>query len=363
VDWLVETNSRSSSGGNDLPLYAWFDENKAEYSFAYSEITGYALTCFSYLYKASSDGRLLAAADRASSALDQARDQTGNGFRCVFPAGLYRNDPRTDFVYTFDCFMIVNGLLQLYRLTKRPSLFEGAKKCADWLLEKAALPSGFFMPVYDCARDRFAESPDRWSLSTGAYQAKSSLALLNLYELTQDSKYLLRAIAVCEAAIQCQSAAGEFPVTHCGQAKTLAHPHAYAAEGLWTAGRVLRRSDFGSAARSAAQWLLHEFDSPQPSSDLMRNDVLAQTLRLALITDCAKSEADSADLALLLRNLRNRQCGSLDVRANGGIYFGRGPGDRGDTHVNSWTTMFFIQSSLLAESPARIENFIPFDLI
>ena len=51
-NWLVfsgiqdQSNEESKHGG----VYAWFDKNINSYAFLYSEITGYALTWFTYQY-------------------------------------------------------------------------------------------------------------------------------------------------------------------------------------------------------------------------------------------------------------------------------------------------------------------------
>jgi hypothetical protein len=173
VDWLARSGivndnpSRTDTFGS---VSSFLDTARGEYAYAYSEITGYALTAFAYLYHIYHDDIFLELANNASKWLgEKAFDNKIGGCFCRYDYDARDFKPRR--VCSFDNGMILNGLVSLYRITKDPDLLELAVKIADWLVFDMQNEDGSFNVryVYSRGRPRISFSYDKWSSQPGAF--------------------------------------------------------------------------------------------------------------------------------------------------------------------------------------------------
>ena len=66
VKWLLSSDIRIKSGKNRGALYGWKNLNPVSFPFIYSEITGYAITAFSWIYSSLHNTAALQAAEESS---------------------------------------------------------------------------------------------------------------------------------------------------------------------------------------------------------------------------------------------------------------------------------------------------------
>ena len=66
MNWLLHSEIRIKSGENRGAIYGWKNISPPSYPFIYNEITGYAMTFFSWVYKELRDPEALFAAEYAA---------------------------------------------------------------------------------------------------------------------------------------------------------------------------------------------------------------------------------------------------------------------------------------------------------
>ena len=129
--WLLQSGIQETQTGTPMRggMHAWYDLPKASFSFFYTEITGYALTTWLYLYQLHPDPVYLERArDAAEWLLTHAREQHTGVLRCrVHPAGWdqhaclrcrFRPTGWAQYACTFDNGMCLNGLVNMFRCTE-----------------------------------------------------------------------------------------------------------------------------------------------------------------------------------------------------------------------------------------------------
>jgi hypothetical protein len=373
--WLLRSGIQVVSSDRDADggFAAWYDVETGSYPYVYAEISGYLVTAMSWLYQRHSDAAYLASARRAADWLlnSQIYHAASGGFRCLYPLAPSRFDYKRNWVYAFDCGVILNGLVSLYRVSGEERYLAAGIRVADWLMHTCQRPDGSFRPVLDGASGEWIESNDEWSLCSGGYHTKISLGLANVYDVTRLNQYADAAVRGCDFALRYQQADGRF-VTFPDSGGTNAHPHAYAAEGLWVVGSMFGREDYLSASARATRWL---FEQQSPDGLVPRHfhngqghyhervDILSQALRLAYIhmREGRLPESLHAQTQQLLRLVLRNQAHSVDPRIDGGFYFGRLSDGAQMSHVNCWVSAFALQA--LALSDQKFPVFAPYFMV
>lgn len=362
--WLLNSGVQVQSDNprHQQGFVSWYDSETETMPYVYSEITGYLTTLMCALYDSTQDERFLTSARGAGDWLVRTAHPTTGGFRCLYPIQSTRFDYKQGQIYTFDSGVILSGLVDLFRATGAASYLAAAVTVADWLVRDVQKPNGAFFPVYNVDENAFLESDQEWSLCSGSYHTKVAIGLINLFEVTGNTKYRDAAVKACDFALLFQKADGRF-VSFPAEGGTNSHPHAYSAEGLWVVGTVLGRQDYLDASARATQWLL---DWQSPEGVIPRHfhdgkplynervDILAQTLRLAAIHigegRLTLTHELQAKLDQLVTLIQRHQAQSDDKRIDGGFYFGRLSDGSIMPHVNVWVTAFAIQGLSLYQS-------------
>jgi len=378
ADWLAGSGVQIIT---DNPLHkqgfvSWYEADTQSMPYVYSEITGYLVTMMCDLYDQTHDQRFLDSAVGAADWLLHTAHPTTGGFRCLFPLKPSRFDYKHHQIYVFDTGVIISGLVNVYRISGQAQYLEAAIKAADWIIGKAQKDNGGFLPVYDLEKQIFNEQDSEWSLCSGSYHTKVAIGLVNLYQATQEAKYKEAAVKACDFALTFQQADGRF-ISFPTEGGTNSHPHAYSAEGLWVVGKILDREDYLRASTKATTWMLdwqsdygyipRHFHNGEPLYN-ERVDILAQTLRLAVIHLAESRLADTPEtrtkLDKLITIITRNQATSDDKRINGGFYFGRLSNGEVMPHINVWVTAFAIQGLGRYEGYLRDSfNFNPFFMV
>lgn len=361
AEWLLTSGVQVADGDPQANggFVSWYDQETQSMPYVYAEITGYLATAMCWLYERTADPRFLDSAVRAADwLLDTGiyHAPTG-GMRCLQPLAPSRFDYKHNQIYTFDCGVILNGLVNVYRATGSAKYLNASTRLGDWLCTAAQRANGSFRPVYDIANDAWVESDNEWSLCAGSYHTKISLGLANLFSVSGAAHYARAAERGCDFALTFQQPDGRF-VSFPANGGTNSHPHTYSAEGLWVTGSLLGREAYLDASARATAWLFtvqspeglvpRHYHNDEPLYN-ERVDILAQALRMAEIhtANGRLSSAARDGIERLVPIILRNQASDADARVDGGFYFGRLSNGDQMRHVNVWVSAFAAQALLL----------------
>ncbi len=363
--WLLHSGIQNIGG--DTPVKggfnAWYNLDENNYFYTYSEITGYAITSLLYLYSLKKEELLL---DRAKSAahwlVEKALHDSG-----AVKTRYYYDSKNADHNYSFqgnvvrsfDNGIVLSGLSNLYQFSSQEDYYLVSKKMADLIL-KMQKKNGLLYPDYDLNKKKLKESYEKWSSQSGSFHVKIILGLINFAKYSNNKKYEDAARKLCDEILKFQKEDGRFVTFKEGD--THLHPHCYSAEGLLFAGWYFKDEKYINAAVNASKWLM---DSQMENGGIPslfvnnefikfeRADVLAQTLRLAVIflnnnlLD-KKYERNAEKLVNRLLKFQYLKEGSQ----KGGFFYGydvdhKTLKEKKTNHLNSWVTMFALQALIM----------------
>ena len=347
--WLVNSGiqisheDRAMDGG----VAAWFDLTRQAYPFIYAEITGYAVCAYLFHHAETGDDRSLRAACRAADWLSHNRYEDNGLVRTRYNLSSDQKPYFDEWVFTFDQWVMVYGLANLYSVGRSKVYLTQAVDMADFLLKRTVREDGLFYPLYDVIRKMPHATDDKWSRQSGSFHAKALMALAKLHELTGESRYRSAADRLAQKTLLLQQADGRF-ITQSNTGTTHAHPHIYTLEGLLSYGLSENRKDLVLAAEKGIRWLLkfqkedgaipcfYQTDGCQP---YVRADVMAQALRLSALL---AARGYLKEFAEPLKRLRARLLSYQipDGPQGGGFRYGQEETGQEHEHVNAWVTMF-----------------------
>lgn len=349
VNWLLYSDIRIKSGENKGALYGWKNLSPPSFPFIYSEITGYAVTFFTWMASELGNPYALQAAVEASDWIF--RNMHSNLLFARPQAKGTESNDLSKLFYSFDNSMIIIGILSLYKLSKKTRFLQLAEKMASAIIEV----------FYDGEKlaSRIDESFNhikpmkesgivKWSTISGAYHCKLSIGLLELSRLTHNEKYAQISDSLCDYAKKLQKPDGQF-ITNPGSDIVYLHPHLYACEGLIYSGLNQPNASHYTAGLNGLKWAVKQI-SPDNGGlyrdtgkkSVEQSDCTAQLLRLLIVCqDELEKFINKSDLYNIIEKLHMRL---LDFY----IPVGQGEGAM-RYHLNkdtacSWCTMFSTQA-------------------
>jgi hypothetical protein len=308
VRWLLYSGIRIGTGVDKGAVYGWKNLNRlsssqsstsSSYPFIYSEVTGYAITFFSWVYsELKTDESLHAAKESANWIIKNMRLSSSS----LLSAGRPEEDTFRDKgnlsnqIYAFDNGMIIIGLLNLYQLTKDSTLLYEAETMTKSLIRYFFEPSSnaITAALLDTDFKTISYGEGKWSTVPGPYHSKLALALLQLYYMTDNKLYIKVTESLCNFAKTFQKSDGRFMTNPDSEGLTFLHPHLYACEGLIYAGVTLCNNDYLISGLKGLAWALQQIkpNGGLPRStyekDIEQSDCMAQLLRLLLM--CSNSD-------------------------------------------------------------------------
>lgn len=330
---------------------AWYDLNGKSYPFLYPEITGYAINAFLYFYHITRDPHYLQGARCASDWLLKVQDPKTGLIDTRYPHEAGGESYYESWIFSFDHWVIIHGLCNLYRVTHEPLYLEKAEIAARFLLDRTVREDGTFYAMLNTRTYRPQSLNDKWSRQSGSFHAKAIFGLYQLYEHTRVERYLASALRLAGVISCAQEFDGRFITQDCDGSTDL-HPHLYTLEGLLYLGLVEEETELVRIVEKGLHWVLNA-QAPDGSIysifrdgrfiPVERSDVLAQTLRLsAIMMQCTPSfSAERPKLDLLRAKLLLYQITSGDQI--GGFLYGQEEDGTSRRHVNAWSTMFAAQ--------------------
>lgn len=328
--WFVESGIQESCGG----VARYYECEPAKNYRVSTEITGYAASTLSWLYRISGDERLRQAALRAGRFLtSQAWDSTAE----LFPfEHAVDGDYAEPLAYFFDNAIVVRGLLALWRLSKEPEFLEIAARCGAGMAREFRAGAGFH-PVLWMPERRPAAADGRWSRNPGCYHLKAALAWRELDQATGKDVFGEECRRALEFALATHRGfLGERPEP---AAMDRLHAYCYFLEGLLP---VIDRPECRQAMREGIARACEMLEAVTPQFE--RCDVRAQLLRVRLfahalaVLPLAPEEAERQAARIL-----EFQALEPDPRLHGGFRFGR-QGEHWLPYINPYSTAFAVQA-------------------
>lgn len=364
VRWLLYSGIRIKNGSNRGAVYGWKNLDPPSYPFIYSEITGYAITSYVYIYSELLNNEALAAAKDCANWLIQNTSTNKPSSTSLLPTGIIevpefnQKGDLSNQIYAFDNGMVVIGLLNLYKITKDQNLLKVAEKIvkslADVFFDGSKVIAVLDRSGNTISSDSFRDNYGiKWSSVSGPYHSKLSLCLLELSSLTNNHYYAAISDSLCKFALKFQRSNGRFVTNPDQENITFLHPHLYACEGLVYAGIRCSNKDYLLAGIKGVIWAMNQINLS--TGGLPRNtvvgapeqsDCMAQLLRLLIICNSRIQEfTNNCDaVRSTIEKIHKRL---VD------FYIAEGPDKGGIRYQNSldaacsWCTMFTMQALTL----------------
>ncbi|MHA1380546.1 MAG: glycoside hydrolase family 88 protein [Candidatus Helarchaeota archaeon] len=366
--WLL--NSGIQGLDNDFTkgsIRIYYDIESDKYAFAYSELTGYAITSFLYINTFEQDPLLIERAKLAAEYITNLAER--NIYGAIDDRFFYENQTMRPWLFSFDNGICLNGIVNLYKFTKEQKYLKIAEKIADWLISNMQRPDGSFHAAYDYKEEKIIEDSTVWSLHSEPHHAKIAIGLLNLYEITKNTKLKERAFRICDWTLKKQKDNGRF-ITFRLNEDTQVHPHLYAAEALLYAGIKYHNSRYIKSSQRATDWVLSlQFDNgafPRQFKDgRVSNEEsvyeLIQTIRLWLLHgQLVNCNFNHGDLKKAVKRLLEYQCRVGNQKMKYGLFF-QMKGDKTTLpHINGGAPLAAIQTLIIYYK--KILNDFDFDL-
>ncbi|MDC0153079.1 AGE family epimerase/isomerase [Candidatus Pelagibacter sp.] len=374
INWITNSGiqNKRKKDKNYGGYYAWFDEKKRKYSYLYSEITGYLITFHCFIYSLNKSKKNLVAAEAAATWLINRAQFSFGGFKCFELINKNLNIlDKSSLSYSFDNGVILNGLVNLYKITKKKKYLNSATRCADWIII-CSKKEGVINPVFDTDKNKFIYDKKSWSMIPGSYHAKISIGLYNIYSITKKKIYLNVANAIIQKSINWQKKNGMFLST----ANHLnLHPHCYSAEGIWVAANLFKKNFYYKSVISAVCWVEKNIKNNLPPRLFFNNkkiiynyrvDSISQLLRLMFALNINKKIKLNHKLVKNLLNIIFKNLAqSKKKKINGGFYWGMQSNGKKTYCVNTWTSSFVLQTLIYLQkiNSGKKNKLNPFHII
>lgn len=355
ITWLLSSDIRIKNGQNKGALYGWKNLDPISYPFIYSEITGYAITSFCWIYsRLGNNSALQAAKESADWIIKNMRSYLLVARSCI----LDDSDDLSNLFYAFDNGMIMIGLLNLYKLTKDSILLSLAENMTKTIIKRffdgtklIARVNDSFKPVINNNKKNNG-GVRKWSTVSGAYHCKLAIGLLELSQLTNNKFYAQVSDSICDYALTLQKSNGQF-ITNPDSDITYLHPHLYSCEGLVYSGLKQSNNDHYKAGLTGIKWAVEMLDAngtyglaaDTKKNSVEQSDCSAQLLRLLIL--CQSQLRNSLDDSKLDNTIDKLHSRLLDFYIPVGDDIGGMRYHLGLDSACSWCTMFSMQAFAL----------------
>jgi hypothetical protein len=304
--WLLYSGIQITEGQDKGAVYGWKNLSTGSsslssysYPFIYSEITGYAVTFFSWVYSELKTEESLEAAKLSADWIIRNVLLSSSATSSLLVAGRIKEDNFKDKgnlsnqIYAFDNGMIIIGLLNLYKLTKDSTVLSTAenmtKSLIRYFFDDPSSSKVITAALLDTNFKTVSYGKGKWSTVPGPYHSKLALALLPLYHITNNNLYRETTESLCNFTISLQKPDGRFITNPGSKDLTFLHPHLYACEGLIYVGITLRNTEYFVSGLKGLAWAVKQIkpNGGLPRStqeqDIEQSDCMAQLLRLLIM--------------------------------------------------------------------------------
>jgi hypothetical protein len=258
ASWLLSSGIRIQAGPEEGAVAGWLNTERKP-SFAYTEITGYYLSCMAFMHKVGrSEPNVALNADRAVAWLHA---KCANGdvplTRYYLQPGV--SDWRNQAVFSFDLALVLRGLASVKGLVAESMRQDTIDTLRRYLCRFISSERQLVPYIHRGGKPL----PDRWSTRPGPYQMKTAAALLCSGDW-QDEKLKQAALNMYE----------RWRAPFVPRSDEL-HAALYAVEGLILFGAYGCHEAWKAAA--------DQYERCAEHFTYLRSDVVAQALRAACV--------------------------------------------------------------------------------
>lgn len=354
IAWLLSSDIRIKNGQNKGALYGWKNLNPVSFPFIYSEITGYSITSFLWIYSRLGNIHALQAAKDASQWIIK---NMRSNMLVARPSASDKSDETNDLYYAFDNGMIMIGLLNLHKITLDSEILKFADNMGKTIVERFFDGSKLIARLdhqYNALKEDKNDGLVKWSTISGSFHSKLSIGLLELSRLTHNNLYKEVSDSICNYAISLQKSSGQF-ITNSDSDISYLHPHLYSCEGLIYSGLSQSIENHYSAGLKGIIWAMNQsltsanggLRANTGKDSTEQSDCTAQLLRLLILCRSQlQKNIDVHQLDNVINKLHSRLLDfyTVDGEDQGGFRY----------HLDldsicSWCTMFSIQALYLWE--------------
>jgi hypothetical protein len=306
-EWFLGSGIQESNGGVARYYLSDLKRNKP----LSTEITGYAVSASVNLYKQTSDVTYLDSAIKAACYLVRAWDE-----KCSVMPFETEGEGRA-YSYFFDDGIIIRGLLSVWREYKKDEFLDVAVKVGDSMARDFANGPDFVPIIELPAKTQLPRNAARWSRSSACYQLKAALGWYELWQTTNEQRFLELYRQMLESSLStCSSFLPGVESEYLVMDRL--HPYCYFLEGMLP---VANEPACSKAIDSGLDRLAHFVREISPK--FLRSDVIAQAFRVRLFADQfgikpLDESAAKEDVAIM----QSFQSDDPDSRLNGGFWFG-----------------------------------------
>jgi len=367
-NWILQSGLviNDLNNPNHGGVNSYFDEKKGEFGFVYPEITGYFLSSLRFLNSIESNSNYVKLSHNSAQWLLQL---TKNHSGII--QGISSDKSKQQLVYSFDTGMCAKGFLDCYEMTKKSEYLTFASNQLNWLIDEAINADGTIKPFKNISTNSFEIDNSIWYKQKGCLHIKLAMPILQLYQLTNENKFLDIANLVCNNYKKLQNIDGSFSI-HFGSKVVHLHTMCYALEGLIYAYYVTKNLEYLKSIERALDWCSKQIDE-DGSIQLWFNSKyqhaktsyhIAQLIRLMLLVNSIhNSKKYSNDIKSLLLFLISLQANSTNKKIDGGFYeefYKSFIGWKKRLRINSWGSMFALQAIRWEQNPLQFEDEIQF---
>lgn len=327
-------------------VHSFYDEKKNEFSFIYPEITGYFLSTLRFLYDLEKNNDYLTSGQQTSDWLMKLNQDNGGIIQGIYDSKVQMLS------YSFDTAICAKGFLDYFLISNDKKYFEFSKKLISQI-EIFLESDGTLKPLKNLSTNNFEENRKIWYKQKGCLHIKNSMPFFQMYKITNDENYLKKGILICDTFSKYQNNDGSFHLHQNSNVVNL-HTLCYALEGLFYAYYVTKNKKYLQSVKNSLNWVIKNI--PEDGGvNLWFNTKyhekaaypIAQLIRLFILLDKTQ-EDDFLKYAVKLSSfLFSLQADSENISVNGGFYEGFTKSIfswKKIPKINSWTTMFAIQS-------------------
>ena len=291
-NWLLNSDIRIKEGDDCGGFFGWKNldasDKAGKYPYIYNEITGYSLSCFSYLYTETNKIEYIEAMKQTVEYIQK------NMINNLLNTGKRKNE---DFkekgivenqIYSFDNGMVLAGLLNYYKVTKDQVVLKMAEKLANALIKFFFKNDQIYYALLDVNLSPLNYGLEKWSTRIGSYHAKLGIGFIDLYRITGNETYLKICESLCELAIRMQNNEGSFMNNPDKNKEIYLHPHLYTCEGLTYVGFIKNDRNLLINGLKGIEWAISNMTIlggvPRSTVDINdQADCTSQLLRLLLL--------------------------------------------------------------------------------
>ncbi|MBF0254519.1 MAG: hypothetical protein HQL11_05290 [Candidatus Omnitrophica bacterium] len=367
--WLVRSGIQNRSGRPQLDggVSAWYEMYRKRYPFLYSEITGYAITCFLFLNNVDPRPQWVNAARRAATWLMRKAWHPCGGVHTRYYLVKNYQSPNYSFhtgrVYAFDTGMVAYGMLRLHRLSPRKMYREYLDQAHAYLTRQLDITQPDFYPYWDKSTGRKGRDTGKWSDQNGTFHGKCAMFLIDYARESGRAGDRDACLRLLDWVLDRQEDDGRF-VTNVADGSTHLHPHCYTLEGLLYGAAFLGKDKYLKAAIRGARWMRQAVSDSGSVSAIYehegfahyeRSDIVAQVLRIGSILHAWPKTPNVFDEKILTRIREHLLMFQFNEEGpqKGGFFYGADTDGRLRIHLNAWASMFSLQALWMHERFVR----------